>query len=280
MKLELNKEKLLCVWNEIEWSKELNLEIWGMRFVWLDQEILVEHKKKIKIINLKNLGNNMNVLFLKDNILENINLDFASFEYGLCFFEWFDEETGKRYSFLPKFAIWNIEQLNNNLKKIDSKIRFENKNNFVISKETRTKNLDCIFSFLFAFVLIYWKLDLKNGDLKSIKLQIPLLWVFANRFEIFDEILWELNELGIFVTIDKMENADWMVYQISVTDFELLKIFGELYLGIQKIENISKLDYSERIKGEILDFVNREDIEIGEWLKIQIEKGFIKLLKY
>ncbi len=279
MQLQLNKNNLLSLGSEIENSKELNLNIGGLSFSSRDQIMLVEHKKNLKTMNLKNCGNNINVLLLKDTTNTNIKINLDSFEYGLLFFQSFDEETSSHYSFLPKFWISNIESLNQKLEKLGTSVNFENTNNYTTSKQTKQPNLDCPFSFLLAFVITYWKIDLKNHDLRSIKIQIPLLWWFASKADIFDDLVSKLNKQHLFVNIAKLDNTDGMIYQISITDYEILMIFKWFLQNIEEIQTISKYEYSNNLKDKILGFIQQNNIQSDDTVSKNIKNKSLKLLK-
>ena len=74
--------------------------------------MVILHKKDFKVVNLKHLGDGMQVIYVKNSGIGEINLDIDMFKQGFGIFHGFDEDTGNVYSFLPGFAHKDIEVLN------------------------------------------------------------------------------------------------------------------------------------------------------------------------
>ena len=73
MKIEKDKNNLLTIFNEqIPQTKEYTYHVGGYTFSDFDKEIIVLHKKERKIINLKNLGDNMSVIYMKDEEIQKL----------------------------------------------------------------------------------------------------------------------------------------------------------------------------------------------------------------
>lgn len=67
MRIEKDKNNLLTIFNEnIPQTKEYTYHVGGYIFSDFDKGIIVLHKKEWKIISLKNLGDNMNVVYMKN----------------------------------------------------------------------------------------------------------------------------------------------------------------------------------------------------------------------
>ncbi len=119
MKIIIDQNNLLTIINEnIPQTKKYVYTMNGYLFSDYDKEIIVLHKKERKIINLKNLGNNMSIAYIAPRKKIEIPYDPEACIQGLCLFESFDETTGNTYYFLPKFAEKEIEKMNIILEKI------------------------------------------------------------------------------------------------------------------------------------------------------------------
>jgi hypothetical protein len=77
MKIELDKNNLLTIFNEnIPQTKEYTYQVSGYTFSDFDKGIIVLHKKEWKIISLKNLGDNMSVVYIKNSEFKIQNSEF------------------------------------------------------------------------------------------------------------------------------------------------------------------------------------------------------------
>ncbi len=66
MNIEIDKNNLLTIFNEnIPQTKEYTYNVSGYLFSDYDKGIIVLHKKEWKLINLKNFGDNMSVVYVK-----------------------------------------------------------------------------------------------------------------------------------------------------------------------------------------------------------------------
>lgn len=201
---------------------------------------------------------------------------------GLCLFEGFNETTGEKNYFIPKFTEKEIEPINEKLQAlgIKAQIKKTDKGFFVVwahPKEYRGKYL----SFLFALVLLYGKMDAKNGELIWIKTHIPLFGQFLKHEEIFDMMKKQLAEEWIFIKTDILANNNGIIYQISSNDYELLEIFAQWYEAVEKFEKISKREFTEEMKTKLIEFIETNP-EIPQDGKVEVMKAIkewtIKLL--
>lgn len=284
MKILVDKNNLLTIENpKIPKSKKYCYNLGGYEFCDFDKWIIVSHKKQFKIIHLKDLGDKMWVIMVwkKDEEIDDIELVLESVDNALKLFNWFDEDSWEKYYFLNKFNENKLNELNFKLKKLWSNI-VVNKTKKGICIENKDDELiyDPI-SFLFWLWLVYGDLNIKNKDLKSIKIQIPLFWSFQENEGIIDESINTLIDNNIFLKKNIQKTNDGIVYQITSSDFELLEIFAKLYQPIEKWIQISKVSELEKIKNELLEFIKNSSEIPSEWkaetLK-EIENGMIKIL--
>jgi len=286
MRIQKDNNNLLTIFNEnIPQTKEYTYHVSGYTFSDFDKWIIVLHKKEWKIISLKNLGDNMSVVYVKDCLWK---VDFAHsfFEDALRIFQWFNEETGEKYYFTPNIQERELAEKNNILKKIGSKCALKKTEKGILVDDLNpvivsAGDLDKISSLLFGLMIIYGKFETKNKELQSCKIQLPLSWWYLQMQDKIDEIISILKQLGVFLKTDKLPNKNGIVYQISSNDYELLEIFAHWYEAVEKFEKITKREFTQEMKIKLIEFIetNPEIPQDGkaEVLK-QLQEWTIKLL--
>ncbi len=224
----------------------------------------------------------MNVVYIKNKTWEVIHDKLSGINKALKLFQWFDEETGKKYYFIPGMGEREQEEKNTILKKLWTR--------FIIEKTTKgmlvsgiedDTNKDDILWYFFGLMVTYGKREGKNMELASIKIQIPLSGQHLVHEEILDANINILQNNGIFLKADKLKNNNGMVYQISSNDYELLEIYAQWYEAVEKFEKISKREFTKEMKIKLIEFIetNPEIPQDGrvEVLK-QLKEWTIKLL--
>jgi hypothetical protein len=83
-------------------------------------------------------------------------------------------------------------------------------------------------------VLVYGNFQIKDGDLKAIKVQIPLFGKYMEGQDIIDEMLNVLAENGLYTKKNIQRTDDGIVYEITSSDYELLQHFARFYEPIEK----------------------------------------------
>jgi hypothetical protein len=202
MKIEVDHNKLLVIENEnIPQTKEYTYNVWWYHFSDYDKWIIVLHKKDFKIVNLKNLGDNMSVVYYKENVVANVQFNQVAFEDALKAFQGFDETTGEKYFFIP--SLWESEKQEKNavLKKFGKCEIKKNQRGMVVELQNEaqdkpdTKDRTWIaLSFLFGLLCLYGKFDSKNGELSSIKIQLPLFGQYLKQQETLDTMIQSLQK--------------------------------------------------------------------------------------
>jgi hypothetical protein len=114
-------------------------------------------------------------------------------------------------------------------------------------------------SKLFGFAFFYGKLDLKNDDLKSVKVHIPLFGQYLSQKEVLDQEILDQQKNGLFIKTSVQENNDGLVYQITITDYEILQSFANFLKPIAKINKISKYDYVQVAINKLVEY--NSDVE-------------------
>ena len=116
MLISFDENHILSVYNpDIPQLKPYSYTLSGWSFSSFDKEIFVYYKRARKLINLKNLGDGMQIVYLKSDLLSLFPFDKAVLERTLAMFHAFDEETGQKYAFFPSFSK-NIDHLSQKLK--------------------------------------------------------------------------------------------------------------------------------------------------------------------
>lgn len=284
MKLEIDKNNLLTIFNEnIPQTKEYTYSADGYIFSDFDKWIIVLHKKQWKIVNLKNLGDNMNVVYIAPRTELLIKFDKEEYIKGLCLFDSFDENTGEKYYFIPKFAEKEREIMNKKLAQLGiwAKIEKSEKWYLIIWENNPKEERGKYISFLFALILLYGKLDIKKNELIAIKIHIPLFGQFLKYEESFDIMKQQLAEEWMFINTSTQKTNDGIVYQISCNDYEILKNIANYAKAIEKIDKIPKYELTLEYKKQLIEFIQTHP-EIPQEGKTEVLKKIqewtIKLL--
>ena len=111
---------------------------------------------------------------------------------------------------------------------------------------------------MFGLLLLYGKMDAKNGELASIKIQIPLFGQYTKHTDILDSMIGKMQEHGIFMKADKLQHKNGMVYQISSNDYELLETFARWYEPVEKFEKITKRDFTQEMQAKLIAFLETD----------------------
>ena len=284
MKLTIDQNNLLVIENSnIPQSKEYNYNVGGYEFSSFDKWLVIYHKKQLKIINLKDLWEKMWVIMIweSNDDCEKKRLDINSMNNALKIFEWFDEDTWEKYNFLYKFTENKLEDLNKKLNLLWSKINLEKTSKWICCPMDDEDSENEAMSFLFGLVLVYGSIDIKNWNLKSIKIQVPLFGTYREKSELLDMIVESISGENIFLKTSVQETNDGIVYQITSSDFELLQIFARFYEPIEKWLEISKYTDTLKIKEELMEFLNTNTEIPTEWkseVLNEIENWMIKIL--
>lgn len=285
MKLAIDQNNILVIENpNIPQNKEYNYNVGGYDFSSFDKWILVYHKKQFKIINMKDLWDKMWAILVweKDDELDELKLDIKSMENALKLFEWFDEDSWEKYNFLYKFAESKLDDLNKKLKLLGSQIKFSKTEKWICYPMDKKDDEEIsLIWFLFWLALVYGNLDIKNWNLKSIKIQVPLFGTYREKSELLDTVVESISANSIFLKTNIQETNDGIVYQITSSDFELLQIFARFYEPIEKWLEISKYTDTLKIKEELVEFLNTNEEIPTEWkseVLNEIENWMIKVL--
>ena len=284
MKLAIDQNNLLVIENpNIPQTKEYNYNVGGYEFSSFDKWVIVYHKKQFRLINLKDLWEKMWVIMVWGSNEETgkTKLDINSMNNALKIFEWFDEETWDKYNFLYKFAENKLEYLNKKLSLLWSKIKLKKTSKWICCPMDNEDGENEAMSFLFGLALVYGNIDIKNWNLKSIKIQVPLFGTYREKSELLDMIVEHISGENIFLKTSVQETNDGIVYQITSSDFELLQIFARFYEPIEKWLEISKHTDTLKIKEELMEFLNTNTEIPSEWkseILNEIENWMIKIL--
>jgi hypothetical protein len=102
MKIEIDNHGFLCIHHpEIPQVKQYTNVVSGYQFSDWDKGIIVLHKKEFKVLSLKNFGEGMNIVYIKDKKIEiwDVQQNLLGQAYGL--FSAFDEVSGEQKYFWP-----------------------------------------------------------------------------------------------------------------------------------------------------------------------------------
>ena len=285
MKILVDDNNILSIENEnIPQVKQYSYNVSGYSFSDFDKWIIVYHKKQFKIINLKDLWDKMGVILVgeHDDEYDGMELDLESMESALKIFDWFDENTGEKYYFLYKYGENKMNELQEKLAKLWSKIELKKTEKWICLPLVDEELVYNPISFLFWLVLVYGSLQIKDWDLKAIKVQIPLFGKYMEEQDILDDTLNVLAENGLYTKKNIQRTDDGIVYEITSSDYELLQHFARFYEPIEKWLKISKYDDVLNVKKELIEFIKTNPEIPSEWknevLKT-LENGLIKIME-
>lgn len=262
MKIEVDQNNILSIRNpNIPQTKEYTYNVWWYHFSDYDKWIIILHKKDRKIINLKNLGDGMSVVYCQNIIHKAHTFNDDLFGTALTIFHSFDEQTWETYSFVPHMWEKELQEKNEILKRLKTKYEIQKTEKWMIInrwleiEKRRWSDTYGYLSFLFGLMIFYGKFDTKNWELASIKIQIPLFWEYMTQQNDFDHVIQSLQKEWIFLKVDKLTNKNGIIYQISSNDYELLEIFASRYEPVEKFTRITKREFTEDMKGKLIDFI-------------------------
>ena len=284
MKILIDDNNILSIENpNIPQTKEYSYNVSGYCFSDYDKWIIVYHKKQFKIINLKDLDDKMWIILVweHDDEYDGMELDLESMESALKLFDWFDENTGEKYYFLYKYGENKMNELQEKLTRLGSKIQLQKTEKWICLLLVDEELVYNPISFLFWLVLVYWNFQIKDWDLKAIKVQIPLFGKYMEEQDIIDEMVAVLAENGLYVNKNIQRTDDGVIYELTSSDYELLQHFARFYEPIEKWLKISKYDDVLDVKKELIEFIQTSPEIPSEWkedvLKT-LENGMIKIM--
>ena len=258
-----------------------------------DTLLFVYQKRAWKLINLKNLGDGMQIAFSPKNPITTEALDFQKDQFLniLSLFQGFNEETWIKYHFLP-FWNWDILLLRELLTTLSySEINIEKTKWWtIISWLKKTflfpEKAEDYLSFLFALALIYGKFEGKDWNLKSIKIHLPLIWIQAQLEEKLINICKNLQKIWLFIKRNTDHHAEKKIFQFQINDFELLTLFASwngLFKDLPQRNTELISNQNTTIKNQLISFIEELQIpEISNKDEIlqTIENQTLKFLKY
>ncbi len=284
MKILVDENNILAIENEnIPQVKKYTYDVSGYVFSDFDKWIIIYHKKQFKIINLKDLWDKMWIVLVweHDDEYDDMKLDLESMESTLKIFDWFDENTGEKYYFLYKFGENKMNELQEKLVKLWSKIKLKKTDKWICFPLIDEELIYNPISFLFGLVLVYGNFQTKNGDLKAIKIQIPLFGKYMDKKDILDETLEILAENGLYINKNIQKTDDGIIYELTSSDYELLQYLARFYEPIEKWLKISKYDEVNKLKKNLIEFIQTNPEIPNEWkneVLEMLENGMIKIM--
>ena len=258
-----------------------------------DTLLFVYQKRAWKLINLKNLGDGMQIAFSPKIPISTESLDFQKDQFLniLSLFQGFNEETWITYHFLP-FWNWDILLLKKLLTTLSSpEINIEKTKWWtIISWLTKTflfpETTEDHLSFLFALALIYGKFEGKDWNLKSIKIHLPLIWIQAQLEEKLINMCKNLQKSWLLIKRNTDHHAEKKIFQFQINDFELLTLFtswNSLFKDLPQRNTELISAQNTAIKSQLISFIEKLQIpEISNKDEIlqTIENQTLKFLKY
>lgn len=258
-----------------------------------DTVLFVYQKRAWKLINLKNLGDGMQIAFSPKTPISTDALTFDKDQFLniLSLFQGFNEETWITYHFLP-FWNWDIVVLRELLTTLSSpEINIEKTKWWtIISWLTKTflfpETTEDHLSFLFALALIYGKFEGKDWNLKSIKIHLPLIWIQAQLKEKLINMCKNLQKIWLFIKRNTDHHAEKKIFQFQINDFELLTLFASwnsLFKDLPQRNTELISNQNTTIKNQLISFIEETTIPTisnKEQILPILKNQTLKFLKY
>lgn len=294
MKIQFDENQLLSIYDEkLPQLRNYQYILDWYQIETTDRLIFAYQKRAWKLINLKNLGDGMQVAFGAQTPLstESLTFDKDQFLNILSLFQGFNEETWIKYHFLP-FWNWDILLLKKLLTTLSySEIDIEKTKWWtIISWLKKTflfpETAEDHLSFLFALALIYGKFEGKDWNLKSIKIHLPLIWIQAQLEEKLINMCKNLQKSWLFIKRNTDHYAEKKIFQFQINDFELLTLFvswNSLFKDLPQRNTELISNQNTTIKNQLISFIEETTIPaISNKEKILpvLKNQTLKFLKY
>ena len=170
MQVIIDKNNLLGIQDtNLETGKIYQHNFQGYQISDKNKLLFVVHKKEIKLIELKNIGSTMGVLYCNQrNPIHKTNLKKENILLASQLFEGFDEETGEKYHFFPNIASQRVEQINTIFTQLSLPLHLQKTQKGVIIPQkkkvqhTENESLEEILSYFFGLTILYGKFESKE----------------------------------------------------------------------------------------------------------------------
>ncbi len=294
MKIQFDENQLLSIYDEkLPQIRNYQYILDWYQIETTDRLIFAYQKRAWKLINLKNLGDGMQVAFSPKTPLSINSLIFDKDQFLniLSLFQGFNEETWIKYHFLP-FWNWDIVILKGLLTRLNSPEINIKKTKWwtIISWLTKTflfpEKAEDHLSFLFALALIYGKFEGKDWNLKSIKIHLPLIWIQAQLEEKLINMCKSLQKIWLFIKRNTDHHAEKKIFQFQINDFELLTLFASwnsLFKDLPQRNTQLISNQNTTIKNQLISFIEETTIpgiSNKEQILAVLKNQTLKFLKY
>ena len=294
MKIQFDENQLLSIYDEkLPQLKNYQYILDWYQIETTDRLIFAYQKRTWKLINLKNLGDGMQVAFSPKAPISTEALNFQKDQFLniLSLFQGFNEETWIKYHFLP-FWNWDILLLKKLLTTLSSpEINIEKTKWWtIISWLTKAflfpERAEDHLSFLFALALIYGKFEGKDWNLKSIKIHLPLIWIQAQLEEKLINMCKNLQKIWLFIKRNTDHHAEKKIFQFQINDFELLTLFASwnsLFKDLPQRNTELISNQNTTIKNQLISFIEETTIlaiSNKEQILTILKNQTLKFLKY
>ena len=236
-----------------------------------DKTILCYHKKQIKQIQRKDLGQKMIIYQFVDNLPHCNLLAWNAYLTALSLFSWFDEETWKKYCYLPHISPQQANTYQHILTKIwyDTKATIDTYKHFVIAEihDWHTSiptlewalewNDETIISLLRWLVLVYGKRSMQWETLMWCTITVPLPGTAFWLVETFWKLVDTLHKMSIVVHASIPEESD-NDFILTIHDAQILEQFAKAYAPLATITKIAKTDLTDYHRSLLIDYLKNQ----------------------
>lgn len=223
----IREQQTWFIGNKI-WDLSYDLQVKEWIFPTTCEQILVLHKKNLKMMRPQEIGDGMQVVKL-NNTNWSADLDIESVVWGMCIYEWFDENVGtvQYYAYaIDRDKVDRIQDICNTLA-LPITIDVQKFVCLKTSLDSMHNTWTWLLSYMFGLALIYGHFDIWEQGLKHVKIHLPLEWSIAQSQErILAAIEWLHRYDWLYITYDYQDQKNWQILQLHINDQELLDIWS------------------------------------------------------
>lgn len=98
---------------------------------------------------------------------------------------------------------------------------------------------------MFGLALIYGQWQVKGEVLQGVKVQVPLFGTYLSKQDDFDEMLAACRENGVYIERNILQTNNGIVYQMTISDWEVLSCMAKWHKDLATLEKISTKDLAD-----------------------------------
>lgn len=251
----------------------------------VDQDILVLWKWSYHRKRTVDVGDGMDVIVAFPRSEIALSLDQNLVEQALGLYQEFDEVQNETKSYV--YWCKNTEDHRNTVNALLDSLQIENSLTLAWSftalqnsvqpldhEQVRQQWIWWAVSVLFWLFVWYGKFVWDDDLLHHATISVPMVWSIAQHEPLFDWLVQECAEHGLFVRHEYQQARHGQVWSVWIYDWELLQYFK---LRSDDQRTVTKLDQIQAETPRIIDFLR--DAWVNEEVLIMLQSGIFKVCK-